>query len=491
MTHHPNLLPLGTQLQEYVIEDILGVGTFGITYKAMDTHLGISVVIKEYLPEAFARRENDDCVAAMSTDTAEIFAWGREHFLEEAKILAKFRHPNIVRVTRYFLANDTAYFVMDFEDGECLQSKLQQNDEPLDEAVIIPLFTQILNGLNVVHQQKYLHRDIKPGNIFIRKDNSAMLIDFGSARHDMPGDGSTTVLVTPGYAPVELYISESNKGPWTDLYSVGATIYRCLTKDAPPISIERLKKLEDFSVDPRPNLAKDMPHLGSKSLLESVDWMLSIAAEARPQNVQEVLDMWAGKHRSSGTVRQLPVESKKNQNRYKILIAGSAGAGIPTALQTLGDATATGVEKNSPTSSPDISSQTARTGFASLDISSQDSIQLYSIPAQEQLKVAWDTLQDGAKGLVLLLDSSNKRALEEMDSCMQSHEGFINRTGLVIGIYRSAQQTRPNIHDYHGHLAKTKRNWKVPPPILEVDPGNRREMKKLLLALLFHLNPGR
>jgi signal recognition particle receptor subunit beta len=298
-------------------------------------------------------------------------------------------------------------------------------------------------------------------------------------------------LVTPGYAPVELYISESNKGPWTDLYSVGATIHRCLTKDAPPISIERLKKLEDFSVDPRPNLANDMPHLGSKALLESVDWMLSIAADARPQNVQEVLDMWAGKRRSSGTVRQLPVESQKNQNRYKILIAGSAGAGIPTALQTLGDATATGVEKNSPTSSPDISSQTARTGFASLDISSQDSIQLYSIPAQEQLKVAWDTLQDGAKGLVLLLDSSNKRALEEMDSCMLSHEGFINRTGLVIGIYRSAQQTRPNIHDYHGHLAKTKRNWKVPPPILEVDPGNRREMKKLLLALLFHLNPGR
>src|SRR5512137_1525619 len=228
---HPTILASGTQVHEYVIEDVLGTGSFGITYKATDTHLGNAVVIKEYIPESFARREGNNCVSAKSDDTMDIFAWGRERFLDEAKTLAKFHHPNIVRVNRYFMANDTAYFVMDFHEGETLQSILSRTDKPLSESMIISIFTQILNGLNVVHQQKYLHRDIKPGNIYIRKDNTAILIDFGAARLEMPGDGSTTVVVTAGYAPVELYVPDEKKGPWTDIYSIGASIYRCLTKE--------------------------------------------------------------------------------------------------------------------------------------------------------------------------------------------------------------------------------------------------------------------
>ena len=202
MPNCATILPLGTQVQEYVIEDVLGVGTFGITYRATDTHLGISVVIKEYLPESYARRSGDNGVSAISDDTKEIFLWGRERFLDEAKILAKFHHPNIVRVNRYFMANDTAYFVMDFEEGETLQSILSRTEQPLGETEIVGIFTQVLNGLSVVHQQKYLHRDIKPGNIYIRQDKRAMLIDFGAARNEISGDGSTTVQETPCYAPV-------------------------------------------------------------------------------------------------------------------------------------------------------------------------------------------------------------------------------------------------------------------------------------------------
>lgn len=484
---YPTILPLGTQVHEYVIEDVLGTGSFGITYKATDTNLGISVVIKEYIPESFARRADNNCVSAKSDDTVEIFSWGRERFLEEAKILAKFHHPNIVRVNRYFMANDTAYFVMDFEEGETLQSKLSKTDEPLSETAIVNIFSQILNGLGVVHQQKYLHRDIKPGNIYIRKDNTAVLIDFGAARLEMPGDGGATVLVTAGYAPVELYVPDGKKGPWTDIYSVGASIYRCLTNEVPPVSIERLKKLEDFGVDPCPTLSRDMPHLGSGLLLDSVDWMMSIAPEARPQTVQDVLDVWAGKTRRSSPVQQLASDPQKSKTQYKILIAGSAGAGIPTALQVIRDASMPSAEAAYP--GQGNTTQMLSLDFASLDISDYERILLYGVPEQAQSNDARDMLQNGAIGLALLIDNGSKNPFDDLDRFLNLLEGFIENTGVVIGINRSEEHPSPNIHDYHSHLAKTRRNWKAPPPIMEVAPGNRQEMKQLLLSLLFHLNP--
>jgi serine/threonine protein kinase len=486
---NPAILPSGTQVHEYVIEDVLGTGSFGITYKATDTHLGNSVVIKEYIPESFARRAENNCVSAKSDDTMEIFSWGRERFLDEAKTLAKFHHPNIVRVNRYFMANDTAYFVMDFHEGETLQSILSRTDKPLSESMIISIFTQILNGLSVVHQQKYLHRDIKPGNIYIRKDNTAILIDFGAARLEMPGDGSTTVVVTAGYAPVELYVPDEKKGPWTDIYSIGATIYRCLTKEAPPVSIERQKKLEDFGVDPCPTLLKDMPQLGSRVLLDSVDWMMSIAAEARPQSVQDVLDIWAGKKRRSNPVKPLASDPQKSKTQYKILIAGSAGAGVSTALQVIRDPETPGTGAITKPSGEGSNTQMLSLDFASLDISEYERVLLYSVPEQAQFNVVRDMLQNGAVGLVLLIDNGSKNPFDDLDCYLKLLDGFIENTGVVIGINRSKEHPSPTIHDYHSHLAKSRRNGKAPPPIMEVAPGNRQEMKKLLLSLLFHLNP--
>ena len=384
------------------------------------------------------------------------------------------------------MANDTAYFVMDFEEGETLQSILSRTDKPLSDSVIVNIFTQILNGLSVVHQQKYLHRDIKPGNIYIRKDNTAILIDFGAARLEMPGNGSTTVMVTAGYAPVELYAPDGRKGPWTDLYSIGATIYRCLTREAPPISIERLKKLEDFGVDPCPTLSKNMPHLGSQVLLDSVDWMMSIAAEARPQAVQDVLDVWAGKNRRASPVKLTATEPNKNKTQYKILIAGAA---IQTALQAIRDSDTPDAGEKTKLPKQDGKTKILNLDFASLDISSHERILLYSVPEQAQFHAVRDMLQKGALGLVVLIDNRSRHPFDDLDVYLQLLEGFIENTGVVIGINRSEEYPSPTIHDYHGHLAKTRRNWKAPPPIFEVAPGNRHEMKKLLLSLLFHLNP--
>lgn len=486
---YPAILPLGTQIQEYVIEGVLGTGSFGITYKATDTHLGNSVVIKEYIPESFAKRGGNNCVSAKSDDTMEIFSWGRDRFLDEAKVLAKFQHPNIVRVNRYFMANDTAYFVMDFHEGETLQSILSRTDKPLNESMIINIFTQILNGLSVVHQQKYLHRDIKPGNIYIRKDSTAILIDFGAARLEMPEDGSTTVMVTAGYAPVELYAPDGRKGPWTDIYSIGASIYRCLTKEAPPVSIERQKKLEDFGADPCPMLLRDKPQLGSRILLDSVDWMMAIDAEARPQTVQDVLDVWAGKALRSSPVKPLASVPAKSKIQYKILVAGSAGAIIPTALQAIRDPEMPSASAITSPSGQDNKTQALSLDYASLDISSRERILLYSVPEQAQFIAIWERLQKGAIGLVLLIDNGSKNPLDDLDCFLKLLDGFIENTGVVIGINRSGPNPGPSIHDYHAHLAKTRRNGKAPPPIMEVAPGNRLEMRKLLLSLLFHLNP--
>lgn len=474
-------LPLsaGTQIEEYIIEDVLGIGTFGITYKAQDSHLGISVVIKEYLPESFARRSEGHGVAPISADTREIFLWGRERFLDEAKILAKFQHPNIVRVNRYFIANDTAYFVMDFAEGETLQSILARTERAPSEIDLLNIFTQVLNGLNVVHQQKYLHRDIKPGNIFIRRDRSAMLIDFGAARHEIPDDGSTTVQVTPGYAPVELYIPEDRKGPWTDLYSVGASLYRCLTQETPPISIERLKKLEDFGVDPCPSLASAMPHLGSRPLLESVDWMMAVAAEERPQSVQDVLDVWAGKKRRSNPVAAAKTPGREKQ-QYKVLLAGSTGGCVPAALQTV-----RGLGKGAGATA----SQANSMDYAALDISSHERMLVYGVPEPEQFNIVGDILQKGAAGLILLIDNARENPLAELDALMQRFAGFIETSGVVIGINRSELYPAPNIHEYHYHLAQSRRPGQMPPPIMEVAPGHPGELKQLLLSLLFHLNP--
>ncbi len=486
-----NNLPLGAHLQEYVIEAVLGIGAFGITYKATDSNLGIPVVIKEYLPESFAQRLDDSRVTALSDDTRDNFAWGLDRFLAEAKVLAKFRHPNIVRVNRYFKANDTAYFVMDFEEGRSLQSILSRAPEPLGEPLLKSIFTQVLSGLGAVHEQKYLHRDIKPGNIFIRMDNTAILIDFGAARLGMTDGGSATVMVTPGYAPVELYMPGGKIGPWSDLYSVGATIYRCLTQKAPVLSIGRLKEMNDDGIDPCPPLSKQAPHLGSREFLETVDWMLSIAPEDRPQSVHEVLDAWAGNKPGPAPARPLTLVPRQPRKDYKILIAGPDRAGKTTAIRTSNDTVILATEANSNSPDRDRKARaTDATDYVSLDIYDNERILLYGVPGQERRKFEWDKLHKDAIGLVLLIDNESKNPFGDLDYFIESFSEIIDKTGIVIGIRRTEQHPKPNIHDYHCHLLNVKHHWASPPPILDVDPRNHDEVRKLLLSLIFHINPG-
>ena len=270
----------GHTIMEYVVEKTLGGGGFGITYLARDGNLNLPVAIKEYLPTDLAMRAADGNVQILGSALQDQFKWGLERFLDEARVLAAFHHPNIVRALRYFSANGTAYIVMEFESGESLKKWLPRQNA-LNQSALLKLINPLLDGLEIIHKAGYLHRDIKPDNIYIRTDNSPVLIDFGSAR-STSSDRELTSIVSPGFAPFEQYQSKGNQGPWTDLYSLAAVMYWMVTGQKPASSIERMKK--DILV---PAAQLDPKKLIGLEMLSSIDWALSTDESQRPQSVAE------------------------------------------------------------------------------------------------------------------------------------------------------------------------------------------------------------
>jgi serine/threonine protein kinase len=284
-------LPPGYRLHEYRIERVLGHGGFGITYKAEDENLAAKVAIKEYLPEDFALRDEHSTVRAKTGNVGENFEWGLTRFLEEAQILARFRHPNIVQVLRLFRGNGTAYIVMPYEHGISLADYLKRLGRPLTEVEVYNLAAPLLSGLEAVHEQNLLHRDIKPGNIFIRDTAEPILLDFGSAR-TLTGSQSRsmTAILTPGYAPIEQYGEVGSQGPWTDIYGFAAVLYRCVTAKAPANATDRSQALLAQDPDWLKPAAELAAGQYSPELLEAIDWGLQITAKERPQSIAE----WRG-----------------------------------------------------------------------------------------------------------------------------------------------------------------------------------------------------
>lgn len=273
-------LKSGHAIMEYVIERTLGSGSFGITYLARDGNLNLPVALKEYLPTDLAMRAVDGCVQTTGRGLDDQYHLGLERFLAEAQALAAFRHPNIARVLRFFAANGTAYIVMEFETGESLKQWLPRQNS-LSESALLNLIYPLLDGLEIIHKAGYLHRDIKPDNIYVRTDNSPVLIDFGSAR-SMTSDRELTTIVSPGFAPFEQYLSKGNQGPWTDLYALAAIMYWLISGQKPLSSIERMK--QDAMV---PATQLDLNNITSESLLSTIDWALNLDEKHRPQSVAE------------------------------------------------------------------------------------------------------------------------------------------------------------------------------------------------------------
>jgi WD40 repeat protein/serine/threonine protein kinase len=294
---YKDALPRGHQLAEYTIEAVLGHGGFGVTYLAHDTQLGTQVAIKEYLPQDLARRKGQtDVIASAEDQTVVTYRVGLKEFLKEGQALARFKHENIVRVLRFIEANGTAYMVMEYEKGESLAQYLKHDGPCLDQAALLRIFLPILNGLHAVHEASLLHLDIKPENIYLREDGNPMLIDFGSARQALVGPGARqAVALTPGYAPIEQYPNGGKQGPPTDVYAIGASLYRCITGKRPISSIERHQAVLRYEPDPLQAAVEVGDGQYPAYILESIDWALRIHGRERPQSARELQDALMGK----------------------------------------------------------------------------------------------------------------------------------------------------------------------------------------------------
>lgn len=280
-TTYRNALALDSTLLEYRLESVLGAGGFGITYLGWDTNLEKHVAIKEYLPTDLAVRALDGSVVPVTTGHEFNYQWGLERFIQEARTLAKFSHPHIVRVNRYFEANGTGYMVMDYEKGESLNQMLRRLPQP-DEAKLKAILMPLLDGLNAVHEAGFLHRDIKPSNIFLRESGGPVLLDFGAARHAIGGaTQSLTSVLTPGYAPLEQYSSAARQGPWSDVYALGGVLYRAVADENPPDAVTRLKG------DAVPEKLAAARGRVSDAFLQAVEWALALEEKQRPQSVPE------------------------------------------------------------------------------------------------------------------------------------------------------------------------------------------------------------
>ena len=272
-------LPAGFQLDEYCIDRQLSLGGFSIVYLATDT-TGLEVAIKEYLPNSLALRGEGGIKPIITADHVPAFRYGMKCFFEEGRALAKLSHPNVVRVLNFFRANDTVYMVMEYEHGRTLQEFIQKNRIAITENFMRNVFTKLLNGLREVHSHKLLHLDLKPSNVYLRNDYTPVLIDFGAARQTLALDTPMLKpMYTPGFASPEHYNQRDLLGPWSDIYSIGASMYACLAGAAPQAADARMEK--DLLTPAMVRWERQF----SDQLLETIDWCLCLNHLYRPQSV--------------------------------------------------------------------------------------------------------------------------------------------------------------------------------------------------------------
>src|SRR5215470_6064709 len=286
---------------------VVGSGGFGITYEAEDINLGTTVALKEYYPFDFGDRDGMTTVRPKSDRHRQTFEWGRTSFLREARTLARFDHASIVRVTRVFEANSTAYMVMRLEQGQSYEAWLKNLGRPPIQEELDRITNSLLDALKTIHDSDILHRDIAPDNIIVRRDGTPVLLDFGAARRAVAEmSQSLTRIVKPGYSPHEQYSSENRmQGPWSDLYALGGTLYRAVTGKRPDEATLR------FDDDRMPSAVRAAKGSYRADFLRAIDDCLKLKSSERPQSVAHLRSKLLGKDFHSGPpIRATKVPSK-------------------------------------------------------------------------------------------------------------------------------------------------------------------------------------
>ncbi len=278
-------LPAGSRLGEFEITGVIGEGGFGIVYSARDSSLDRIVAIKEYLPAAFASRNNTGMVHVRSDENSKTFNAGLSSFINEARMLAKFSHPGLVEVFRFWEGNGTAYMAMRYYRGVTLREMLRTNPQVVTEQWLCETLDPILVALQELHQEKCYHRDIAPDNILVLPNGRSVLMDFGAARRIIGGmTRALTTVLKPGYAPIEQYSDDGSmaQGAWTDIYAVGGVLYHAMTGKVPVQAISRMMN------DPLKPVAVAARGEFSQNLCDVVMKCLSVMPENRYQTIDEL-----------------------------------------------------------------------------------------------------------------------------------------------------------------------------------------------------------
>lgn len=292
--NHVDALPPGTRLAEFEILQLLGVGGFGMVYKAFDHSLHRAVAIKEYMPSALAGRAQGQSLWVRSSSDQQTFQAGLTSFMGEARLLAQFDHPSLVKVFRFWEANNTAYMVMPLYTGMTFKQARAQMRTPPPEAWLRKMLWSVLGALRVLHDGNTLHRDISPDNIFLQDNGPPVLLDLGAARHAINDQGHKhTAVLKVNYAPIEQYAEsddELRQGPWSDLYSLAAVVHGCLCNDTPlPATLRSIRdRMVSFS-----RVAKTVKRqFGveySAPFVAAIAQALALRPEDRPQSIDAFL----------------------------------------------------------------------------------------------------------------------------------------------------------------------------------------------------------
>ncbi|PYG52134.1 serine/threonine protein kinase [Pantoea sp. AG1095] len=280
--HTPNALPAGYRFNEFEIKEVIGGGGFGIVYRAWDHQLERTIAIKEYMPVSLAVRAADMSLELRGERFHKLFTAGRNSFIQEARLLARFNHPGLLHVLRFWEENGTAYMGTLYYSGMTLKEWQITSPDSIDESWIRRLLPPLFGAIDTIHAAGYLHRDISLDNIQIQENQLPVLLDFGSARKEIGNlSDETEIMLKPGFAPIEQYSEEGEieQGPWTDIYALGAVLHNLITGHAPPVSVVRC--IED-NYQP---LVERKPQGYSLPLLHAIDCALAMKPADRPQSI--------------------------------------------------------------------------------------------------------------------------------------------------------------------------------------------------------------